>query len=112
VGDHQDRHPSAPAKAVQQRQDAGPDGDVEHRHGLVGHQEVQLEREGCRDGDPLALAARQLVGVALLEQLRRGQLGTGQRVAHAPAALLARLAHAVDEQRLLHPLPGRSSVPQ
>src|SRR5215831_19226106 len=43
------------------------DRHVEGGHGLVSHDEARLEGQGRRDADALALAARQLVGIALGE---------------------------------------------
>ena len=64
VGDHEDPE-AAPAQLVQQRQDPGPDRDVEHRHRLVGHQQPGSSTSAAGDRHPLALPARQLVRVAV-----------------------------------------------
>src|SRR6266852_1439004 len=51
----------------QQVQHLRLDGDVERAHRLVEHEELRLDRQGAGDTHPLALAARQLVRVALGE---------------------------------------------
>ena len=42
------------------------DRHVQRRGGLVGHQDLGLQHHGARDGDALALAAREHVGVAVV----------------------------------------------
>ena len=49
----------------EQVQDLGLDRDVERRDRLVGDDQLRLERERARDADTLALAARELVRVAV-----------------------------------------------
>ena len=41
------------------------DGHVERAGGLVQHQEPRFQHQGPRNRDPLALAARELVGIAV-----------------------------------------------
>ena len=100
VRDHEDAE-AGPAQLVEEREDPGADGDVEHRHGLVGDQELRVEHEARRDGDALALAAGELVREAVEEELGRRQAGARERLADALLALVAGAALAVDEQRLL-----------
>ena len=96
------RMPSPPrAQAVEQVEDAGAHRHVEHRDGLVGDEQLRLEHERGRDRDALPLAARELVRVAVEEQLGGRQAGALERLAHALDALLAR-ADAVDHERLGH----------
>ena len=64
VGDEQVRQPALLAQVEHQPQELRPDRDVEHRHGLVGDDELGSHRQGTGDDDPLALAAGQLVRVA------------------------------------------------
>ncbi len=95
--DVQDGDPEPVAQVGQQVEDAEPDGDVQHRDGLVGEQHLGLRGERPRDGDALPLPAGQLVRelvdvprggreVHALQQLGQGrlQLGPAQR---APAGL-------------------------
>ena len=77
--------------------------DVERRHGLVGDQDLGLERERARDRDALALAARELARVGVerarrqpdeVEQLAAARVDAGARheLVHAQQ-LGERLAH-------------------
>ncbi len=62
-------------------------GGVERARGLVGQEELAVAHHGAGDGDPLALATRQLVGVArrpvlqpeVVERLERRRLGLAGR---------------------------------
>ena len=98
--DHQDAETFL-AQPVEQVQDSRADGDVEHRDGLVGDEQVRPEDDARRDRDALALTARELVRVALEEELGRRKLDACQRIANALAPLLPRAAEAVDLERLL-----------
>ena len=55
------------------REDPGAHRDVEHRDGLVGDEQLGLEDEARRDRDALALAAGELVRVAVGEELRQAR---------------------------------------
>ena len=65
VGDEDDRHPQLLAQAVDEVEDLRLDGDVESGGGLVGDEELRLAGERHGDHDPLAQAARELVGVGV-----------------------------------------------
>ena len=52
-------------QVVEQVDHAGLNGHVERGDGLVEDQELGLEHQGAGDADPLALAAGELVGVAV-----------------------------------------------
>ena len=52
-------------QVLHQVEDLGLDGHVEGRHRLVGHDQLGLEGQGPGQADPLALAAGELVGVAV-----------------------------------------------
>lgn len=52
----------------QQVEDGRLDGDVEGAGGFVEHEQPGAEREGAGDGDALALAARELVRVTVLDR--------------------------------------------
>ena len=80
---------------------------VEHRHRLVGDQQVGPEHHGAGDDQPLALTAGELVRVAAGDLRRRMQPGLLQRAVHQVAAAAALVAQAVDEQRLGHHVVGR-----
>src|SRR4051794_39461102 len=60
VRGHHDRRPGA-VDPVEQAHDADAGGGVEVSGRLVGQQDRRAVDEGARDGDPLLLAARQLV---------------------------------------------------
>ena len=106
VGDEQVGQAALAAQVEHQPQQLGADRDVEHRDRLVGDDEVRVHDERAGDDDPLALAARQLVGVA------PGVLGRGpqpcrlERREHGLLALV-RAADVVDDQRLLDELADR-----
>ncbi len=50
----------------QQVQDLRLDREIERRDGLVQHQDFRLQHEGPRNGDALALAAREHVGITVI----------------------------------------------
>ncbi|MCY1506847.1 hypothetical protein D9M68_411040 [compost metagenome] len=96
----------------QQVQHLRLDRHVERRHRLVGHQQARRQHERARDGDALALAAREHVRVAVgvlgaqadagqhlacfFGALRLAQRGVdGQRVFEHRRDLLARVERAV-----------------
>ena len=58
--------PSLPLQVAQQVQHLRLDRHVERRHGLVGDQQLRAQRERARDADALALAAGELVRVAVV----------------------------------------------
>ena len=53
-------------EVAQQVQDLGLDRDVERRDGLVADDELRPQRDRARDADALALAAGELVRVAVV----------------------------------------------
>ena len=108
VGDHQDAHPLL-AQPVQERQDARPHRDVQHRHRLVGDQQLGVEHQAGGDRDALALPAGQLVRVAVDEELGRRQPGALQRLPHLGLALLLAARDPVDEQRLFDRVADREA---
>ena len=59
-----------PLQLDQHREDLRAHRHVEHRHRLVADQPLGLEHQRRGDRHPLALAARELVRVALQEALR------------------------------------------
>ena len=102
VGDQEQRQAARAAQAEQQVQHLRAHGDVERRDGLVAHEPGRLGRERAGDRDALALAARQLVRVAVPEALRGREPGVLERTRGAQHAVAAR--HALHAQRLLHEL--------
>ena len=66
VRDEQERDVEFLLQVLQQVDDLGLDGDVERRDGLVGHQQLGVERERAGDADALTLTAGELVGVAVV----------------------------------------------
>ena len=74
-------------------------GDVEGRRRLVADDDLGPHDEGARDGDALALAARELAGIAVGEA--RGQADTFQHLERA-APPLGRRADTMDRQRKGH----------
>ena len=103
VGHEHDGRTQPVPDLPEQREDLGLDGHVERGRRFVGQQHPWLAGQRHRDHDPLAHAARELVGIAvqpvrcvghvhLLEELRRPGARLGP--AHAPVHLqdLAHLA--------------------
>ena len=86
--------PSRCAQVGEQVEHGRLHGDVERRDGLVGDQDLGLERERARDRDALALAARELARVGVerarrqpdeVEQLAAARVdaGAGHELVHA-----------------------------
>ena len=97
VGDEQQREPELPLQVVQQVQYLRLDGDVERRHGLVRDDEARADGERARDPDALALAAAELVWIAVRRVGR--QADEGEKLVDARAALAAG-AETVDRESL------------
>ena len=66
VGDEDDRQPELALQLGEQVDDLRLDRDVERRDGLVGDDQLGLQRDGARDADALALAAGELVREAVV----------------------------------------------
>src|SRR5438876_295323 len=99
VGDEQQREPELPLQVVQQVQYLGLDGDVERRHRLVRDDEARADRERARDPDALALAAAELVWIAVRRvgrQADEGEKLVDARAAEEPAADREALVHVAD----------------
>ena len=83
---------------AQQVQHLRLDRHVQRGHGLVGDQQLRAERQGAGDADPLALAAGELVRVAVVV------LGVQPDRVHQPLHLLPALrpvlVQAVNRKRL------------
>src|SRR5882762_6487175 len=60
---HEDDRVALGVKPLEQTHDLFPGGRVEVPGGLVGEKDGRAHDEGARDGHPLALAARELVGL-------------------------------------------------
>ena len=105
MGDEQVGQPELALQPLEQVDDLGLDRDVERADRLVGDDEVRVERERPGDADALALAARELVRVALaevgVEPDRREQLAD-------PLVPLGLRPDVVDVERLADD-PGRRS---
>jgi hypothetical protein len=100
MGDEDHPHALLALQFADQRQDLRLRGDVQRGGGLVGDQDVGLQRKRHRDHRALALAARQLVRVGLQDLLRVGQVHRGQQFQHARTAGSA-VTRAVDLQHLV-----------
>ena len=84
VGDEEVGEAELLLEVLEEVEDLGLDGDVEGRDGLVAEHQLGPQGEGAGDADALALAAGELVGVAVLEE-------AGE--AHALHELLDPLVH-------------------
>ena len=98
VQDHHVGRAELLAQACQQVQDLRLDRDVEGRDRLVEQHQVGVEDEGPGQGDPLALAARELV-----RPPARGRRVEPDQLQHLadPRLALGAGADAVDHERLL-----------
>jgi len=65
VRDEEVAHARAILDVAQEVHHLGANRDVERRHRLVEQDAVRVRRQRARDGDALALAARELVGVVV-----------------------------------------------
>ena len=97
MGDEQQRELAPPLELEQDGEDLRLDRRVEHRDRLVADQPFRLEHERRRDRHPLALAAGELVRVALAEALLI-EPDVLEGAAHALCVLA--LGHALHPQRL------------
>ena len=79
VGDEQQAHAEPRADLGQQRQDLRLHGDVERRGRLVRDQKIRLVGERHRDHHALALAAGQLMRIALQPGFRLGNADLRQQ---------------------------------
>src|SRR5215470_14905823 len=84
VGDEQVGETEARAQILEQVDDLRLDRHVERGHCLVANDEFGLERERARDPDPLALAARHLVRIAVGKI--RAETADREQLAHPPRA--------------------------
>ena len=66
-----------------QVQDPDANRDVEHADRLVGEHDLRLDRERARDGDPLSLAARELILVLGGDVLGRHEADGAQELVDA-----------------------------
>ena len=71
VGDEQAGEADLPLQLLEQVEHAGLDRHVERRRRLVGDEQPRTERQRPGDADPLALAAGELVGVAVAQVAAR-----------------------------------------
>ncbi len=97
VGDQQVGDARRLLNVAHQVDDLGLDRHVERGHRLVGDDHLGVECEGARDGDPLALAAGELRGVAVGSL--RWQAHLLKQLRHARAASVA-VTEVVGAQRL------------
>ena len=87
VRDEQVRRPELLLQVGQEVQHLGLYGDVERGDGLVADDELRAQGERAGDADALALAARELVRVAI--DVLRVQADDVQQAAHVVHALLS-----------------------
>ena len=122
VGDEQVAQPELLLQVGEQVQHLGLDRHVERRDGLVGDHQLRLQGQRPGDADALALAARELVGVAAqVLAAQAHELGQVGGLVHPLAAAGAALDLQAfgDQLADLHARvqravagPGRSSAPR
>ena len=98
VRDQDQGQSELPLEAAQQVQDLGLDRDVEHGYRLVREDQVRLQCERSRDADPLALAAGELVRVAVV--VLRGEADLLHELLHGGRRGALALVQPVDRERL------------
>ena len=89
VRDHEHAQ-AAVAQLVEDAEDSGAHGDVEHGDRLVGDEELRLEHEARGDRDPLPLAAGELVREPIDEELGGREADLLERMVDRRAPLGAR----------------------
>src|SRR3954454_21481399 len=98
VRDQDQRQVVFALQVAQQVQDLRLDRDIESRHGLVGDDDLGLQRDRARNADALTLAARELVRIAVVV------LGIEPDLLHQlldrSLALALALVQVVDDERL------------
>ena len=99
VGDHQEARAVLLRQFLQEVEDHRLGGDVQCGGRLVGDQEARAQGDGHGDHHPLALAAGEVVGVAVERELLGRQTGAGQRLARGGAGVAGL---AVDADHLGH----------
>ena len=102
VGDEDQPHAVLVDQPLQQIEDARLRGDVERGGRLVGDQQLGLERDRHGDHDALALAAGQLVRIAV-EREARAPAGRRGRAPRAPSSSASRAAGAGDARARSRP---------
>ena len=101
MGDVEDGQAELARLLFEEVEDARPDGDVEHRDGLIGDQELRLQHQGARDRKALALAAAELVRELVGEGPGWPQAGPLEGLGHALPAL-GGVAQALGAERFRH----------
>ena len=96
VGDEDHRQAELALQLAQQVEDLGLDRDVEGGDRLVGDDQLRLQRERAGDADPLALAAGELVRVAVV--VLGVQADAVHQLLHALLALAGTGFEAVDDE--------------
>src|SRR6266581_4525236 len=100
VGDEQVGEAFLLPQLQEQLEDFRANRHVEHRDGLVGHDELGIQDERTRDRYALSLASGELVGIAEQEVPRWSQTGIGQGLLDPRFRLGAVPAQAIHNQRL------------
>ena len=100
MGGVKDRDPPLAAEDVQQVEDLRPDGDVQHRDRLVGHQQFRLQHQRPGDDDPLPLPAGEFGREAIPEVIGGGQAARLQRGPYPFLLFFTGASQVVNFQRL------------
>ncbi len=90
------------AQLEQQVENLGPDGDIQHGNGLVGHEQLRIQNQRPGDHHSLALTAGEFLGIAVEEGLGRFQTGGIQGRRYPFDLFRAVLDQPVHLQRLGH----------
>src|SRR5919107_2547361 len=99
VGYEQERHPELLLQPQQHVEQPDAQRDVDHRDGLIGHDELGVDGERPGHGDALPLPARELVGILLQELLGWRQPDGLEQLVEPALELGARLREIVAPQR-------------
>ena len=99
VGDVKDREIELLFQVLQKVQYPDTDGDVEHRHRLIGEQHLRRRSERSRDCHALALATAQLVGKLVEVALGRCEIDLAKQPGQKLSALGFRRLRMMDADR-------------
>ncbi len=98
VGDEHVRHLILGSQVQHQVHHTGANRDVEHGDRLIGDDHLRVQDDRPRDGDPLSLSPRQLMGETVEELLPGPEARILERADHEFLPLLSRCRKPVNEE--------------